>query len=65
MIMSKDERKKGRNPIMKTVEMIKWGKGYYVMTRYMGRAMAREFIKTKTAANARVKELKKEGYVEA
>ena len=50
---------------MKTVEMIKWGKGYYVMTRYMGRAVTREFIKTKTAANTRVKELKKEGYVDA
>ena len=50
---------------MKTVEMIKWGKGYYVTTRFQGRAIAREFIKTKTAANARVKELKKEGYVEA
>ena len=50
---------------MKTVEMIKWGKGYYVMTRYMGQALAREFIKTKTAAAARVKELKKAGYVEA
>ena len=50
---------------MKTVEMIKWGKGYYVMTRCYGQAMTREFLKTKTAANARVKDLKKEGYVEA
>lgn len=50
---------------MKTVEMIKWGKGYYVMTRYMGQAVAREFLKTKAMATARVKELKKEGYVDA
>ena len=50
---------------MKTVEMIKWGKGYYVMTRCMGRAIDREFHKTKTAANNRVKELKKAGYVDA
>jgi hypothetical protein len=47
---------------MKTVEMLKWGKGYYVMTRANERAQGREFFKTKTLANARVKELKKEGY---
>ena len=50
---------------MKTVEMLKWGKGYYVMTRYMGRAINREWYKMKTAAGARVKELKKDGYVDA
>lgn len=50
---------------MKTVEMIKFGKGYYVMTRYMGQAQAREWYKTKTLAGARVKALKKEGYVDA
>ena len=50
---------------MKTVEMIKFGKGYYVMTRIYGQAASREFIKTKTAAAARVKELKRAGYVEA
>ena len=54
----------------KTVEMLKWGKGYYVMTRIDGRpkaqafanVLASEFIKTKTAATAMVKELKKQGY---
>ena len=50
---------------MKTVEKIKFGKGYYVMTRYMGQAQAREWYKTKTLADARVKALKKEGYVDA
>jgi len=47
---------------MKTVETLKWGKGYYVMTRNCGRAESREWCKTKEAVNARVKELKKEGY---
>jgi hypothetical protein len=47
---------------MKTAEMMKFGKGFYVMTRLYGRAMSREWFKTKTAANARIKELKKEGY---
>jgi len=50
---------------MKTVEMLKWGKGYYVMTRINERAAGREFFKTKGAAGARVKELKKAGYAEA
>lgn len=50
---------------MKTVEMLKWGKGYYVMTRYMGHAVNREWFKTKTLATAKVKELKKAGYVDA
>ena len=47
---------------MKTVEMIKFGKGYYVMTRAHGRAEGREFFKTKGSASLRVKELKKAGY---
>lgn len=50
---------------MKTVEMIKWGKGYYVTRRQYGREIGREFIKTKTAATARVKAWKKEGYADA
>ena len=50
---------------MKTVEMIKWGKGYYVMTRQHGKAVDRFWCKTKTVAGAKVKELKKAGYVEA
>jgi len=49
---------------MKTVEMIKFGKGFYVMTRVFDRAEARQWFKTKTAATARVKELKKAGYTE-
>lgn len=49
---------------MKTVEMLKWGKGYYVMTRVNERAEAREWYKTKTLASAKVKELKKAGYTE-
>ena len=50
---------------MKTYETLKWGKGYYVMTRAYGRAEGREWFKTKTAVNAKVKELKAKGYVEA
>ena len=50
---------------MKTVEMLKFGKGYYVMTRAYGHAEGREWFKTKTAATARLKELKKAGYVDA
>lgn len=50
---------------MKTVEMLKWGKGYYVMTRVQGHAVAREWFKTKASAGARVKELKQEGYADA
>ena len=50
---------------MKTVEMLKFGKGYYVMTRVNEHAQDREWFKTKTLANARVKELKKQGYADA
>lgn len=50
---------------MKTYEMLKWGKGYYVTVRMYGRAYSREWFKTKTAAAARVKVLKGEGCVEA
>jgi hypothetical protein len=50
---------------MKTVELLKWGKGYYVMTRVFDRAEGREWFKTKALANAKVKELKKAGYVDA
>ena len=48
----------------KTVEMLKWGKGYYVMTRINGQFATRDFIKNKTTATAKVKELKKLGYEE-
>lgn len=47
---------------MKTAEMMKFGKGFYVTTKNYGRTMGREWFKTKTAANTRIKELKKEGY---
>lgn len=50
---------------MKTYETLKWGKGYYVMMRSNGHAEGREWFKTKTAMNEKVKELKRKGYVEA
>ena len=50
---------------MKTVELLKWGKGYYVMTRIHEHARDRFWFKTKTAATAKMKELKKEGFTEA
>ena len=50
---------------MKTYETLKWGKGYYIMTRANGHAEEREWVKTKTLMNEKVKELKRKGYVEA
>jgi len=50
---------------MKTYEVLKWGKGFYIMTRANGRAEGREWLKTKTAVNERIKSLKKAGYAEA
>lgn len=50
---------------MKTVEMMKFNKVYYVMLRYAGMAQARECYKKKGDADRRVKELKKEGYADA
>jgi hypothetical protein len=47
---------------MKTLDIVTMPKGFYLTTRYGGRAQNREYFKTKTALNARVKELKKEGY---
>ena len=47
------------------MDIVKMTKGFYLTTRYGGMALAREYFKTKTALNARVKELKKEGYAEA
>ena len=46
----------------KTVQMIKWGKGYYIMARMFEKPVAREWAKTKTAALALVKKYKMEGY---
>lgn len=48
---------------MKTYDTIKWGKGYYLMTRIYGMAQGREYFKTLSAMNARIKVLKAEGYV--
>lgn len=50
---------------MKTMDIVTMPKGFYLTTRYGGMAQAREYFKTKTALNARVKELKKEGYAVA
>lgn len=47
---------------MKTLDIVTMPKGFYLTTRYNGRAVNREYFKTKTALNAKVKELKKEGY---
>lgn len=50
---------------MKTYETLKWGKGYYIMTRTNGHAEGREWVKTKAEMGARVKALRARGYVEA
>ena len=50
---------------MKTIEIVTLPKGFYLTIRLGGRALNREWFKTKTALNARVKALKKEGYAEA
>ena len=50
---------------MKTIDIVTMPKGYYVTTRYNGRAINRQYCKTKTAMNAVVKSLKAEGYVVA
>ena len=47
---------------MKTIEVVTLPKGYYVTKRIGGRAIDRQYFKTKTAANDFVKTLKKEGY---
>ena len=48
---------------MKTMNIVTMTKGFYLTTRYNGKAQNREWFKTKTALNARVKALKAEGYV--
>lgn len=50
---------------MKTIDLVVMPKGFYLTLRYYGTAMAREYYKTKSALNARLRELKKEGYAEA
>lgn len=47
---------------MKTVNVVKFGKGYYVSTRLGGRMVGHEFYKTKKDAAERIKALKKDGY---
>ena len=47
---------------MKTIDIVTMPKGFYLTTRYNGRAIDREYFKTKTALNARVKALKGEGF---
>lgn len=44
---------------MKTVEIMKWGKGYYVTTR-CGCNVNREWVKTKKAAETLAKRRKAE-----
>lgn len=48
---------------MKTINLIKFNKGYYVNTRYNGRTVNNEYHKTAKSANERVKQLKAEGWV--
>ena len=50
---------------MKTIDIVTMPKGFYLTIRYNGMAQGREYFKTKTALNARVKSLRKEGYAEA
>lgn len=50
---------------MKTLDIVIMPKGFYLTTRYCGQAQNREWFKTKTALNARIKELKKKGYTES
>ena len=47
---------------MKTISIVKFGKGYYVSARLSGRMVGHEFYKTKKDAEERIKALKKEGY---
>lgn len=48
---------------MKTMDIVKISKGYYLTTRYGGQAQAREFFKNKKDLEARQKALKTLGYV--
>ena len=47
---------------MKTINVVTMPKGFYLTARYNGTTQKFEYFKTKTALNARVKELKGEGY---
>ena len=48
--------------MIKTIDIVTLYGKYYLTTRYNGRAINREYFKTKTALNARIKALKAEGY---
>lgn len=48
--------------MIKTIDIVKLGKGFYVTTRINGRAREREYCKTVREKEARVKALKAEGY---
>ena len=50
---------------MKTYEIIKWYKGFMVMTNCGVNNSNRFYFKTKTAVTAKEKELKRAGYVKA
>ena len=47
---------------MKTINVMKFGKGYYVSARLGSRMVSHEYFKTKKATMERVNNLKKEGY---
>ena len=47
---------------MKTINIVKFGKGYYISTRLSGRMVGHEFCKTKKATEERIAAFKKEGY---
>jgi hypothetical protein len=47
---------------MKTIDVVTMPKGFYLTTRYCGLAQNREYCKTNTALNARIKALKGDGY---
>jgi len=48
---------------MKTINIVTMPKGFYLTARYNGMMQKFEYYKTKTAVNARVKELKQDGYI--
>lgn len=50
---------------MKTIDIVTMPKGFYLTKRYNGMNQGREYFKTKTALNARLKALKAEGYAVA
>lgn len=47
---------------MKTLDVVVLYGKFYLTTRYNGKAQNREYFKTKTALNARLKELRAQGY---